>query len=46
MCSWEYLVHGIDKVMNELEQGMNMQLYMGVYTFVVSKNPVLLFISY
>ncbi|CEJ84164.1 Putative Cullin family protein [[Torrubiella] hemipterigena] len=32
--TWDYLVHGINKVMNELEQGMNMQLYMGVYTAV------------
>lgn len=29
---WKYLEHGISRVMNDLEQGIDMQLYMGVYT--------------
>lgn len=29
---WKYLVHGINRVMNDLEKGIDMQLYMGVYT--------------
>ncbi|KGQ08339.1 Cullin-1 [Beauveria bassiana D1-5] len=32
--TWKYLVHGINRVMNDLEQGIDMQLYMGVYTAV------------
>ncbi|KAJ4164719.1 hypothetical protein LMH87_006381 [Akanthomyces muscarius] len=32
--TWKYLVHGINRVMNDLEKGIDMQLYMGVYTAV------------
>lgn len=31
---WTYLVGALDKVMNDLEHGMDMNLYMGVYTYV------------
>ncbi|KAG8360998.1 Cullin-1 [Fusarium venenatum] len=32
--TWTYLQAGIARVMNELEQGIDMQMYMGVYTAV------------
>lgn len=31
---WTYLQAGISRVMNDLEQGIDMQMYMGVYTLV------------
>ncbi|EHK21347.1 uncharacterized protein TRIVIDRAFT_170804 [Trichoderma virens Gv29-8] len=32
--TWKYLEDGITRIMNDLEQGMDMQMYMGVYTAV------------
>ncbi|ENH73830.1 Cullin-1 [Fusarium oxysporum f. sp. cubense race 1] len=32
--TWTYLQAGISRVMNDLEQGIDMQMYMGVYTAV------------
>jgi len=32
--SWNYLQAGITRIMNDLEQGIDMQMYMGVYTYV------------
>ncbi|ODA76238.1 hypothetical protein RJ55_08083 [Drechmeria coniospora] len=32
--SWNYLQSGIKRIMTELEQGIDMQMYMGVYTAV------------
>ncbi|KAF5610047.1 Cullin 1 [Fusarium subglutinans] len=32
--TWAYLQAGISRVMNDLEQGIDMQMYMGVYTAV------------
>lgn len=29
---WTYLQVGITRIMNDLEQGIDMQMYMGVYT--------------
>ena len=29
---WAYLQSGITRIMNDLEQGIDMQMYMGVYT--------------
>ncbi|KAL6923556.1 hypothetical protein FSHL1_000805 [Fusarium sambucinum] len=40
--TWTYLQAGIARVMNELEQGIDMQMYMGVYTL---RCPQLLHIS-
>ncbi|OAA47830.1 cullin-1 [Metarhizium rileyi] len=34
MATWQYLQSGITRVMNELEKGIDMQMYMGVYTAV------------
>lgn len=31
---WTYLQAGISRIMNDLEQGIDMQMYMGVYTYV------------
>lgn len=31
---WNYLQAGISRVMNDLERGIDMQMYMGVYTYV------------
>jgi hypothetical protein len=35
-CRWKYLEDGITRIMTDLEQGMDMQMYMGVYTYVTS----------
>ncbi|EXV04931.1 cullin family protein [Metarhizium robertsii] len=32
--TWHYLQSGITRIMNELERGIDMQMYMGVYTAV------------
>ncbi|GJN80940.1 hypothetical protein PLIIFM63780_004470 [Purpureocillium lilacinum] len=32
--TWNYLQAGITRIMNDLEQGIDMQMYMGVYTAV------------
>jgi cullin 1 len=32
--TWQYLEAGISRIMNDLEQGIDMQMYMGVYTAV------------
>jgi cullin 1 len=32
--TWAYLEAGITRVMNDLERGIDMQMYMGVYTYV------------
>ncbi|KPM42388.1 Cullin-1 [Neonectria ditissima] len=32
--TWTYLQAGISRIMNDLEQGIDMQMYMGVYTAV------------
>lgn len=32
---WQYLEAGISRIMNDLEQGIDMQMYMGVYTCVL-----------
>ncbi|KAH0496769.1 hypothetical protein TgHK011_004116 [Trichoderma gracile] len=32
--TWKYLEDGITRIMTDLEQGMDMQMYMGVYTAV------------
>ncbi|KAG8425506.1 ubiquitin ligase (cullin) of SCF [Metarhizium acridum] len=32
--TWQYLQTGITRIMNELERGIDMQMYMGVYTAV------------
>ena len=35
---WTYLQAGISRVMNDLEQGIDMQMYMGVYTCVTLRD--------
>ncbi|KAK7432684.1 ubiquitin ligase (cullin) of SCF [Neonectria magnoliae] len=35
--TWTYLQAGISRIMNDLEQGIDMQMYMGVYTYVVPR---------
>ncbi|KKA28916.1 hypothetical protein TD95_002500 [Thielaviopsis punctulata] len=32
--TWRFLENGIDRVMNDLERGMTMQIYMGVYSAI------------
>ena len=32
---WAYLQAGIARIMHDLEQGIDMQMYMGVYTCVL-----------
>ncbi|KAL2891555.1 Cullin 1 [Ceratocystis lukuohia] len=32
--TWKFLEVGIDRVMNDLERGMNMQIYVGVYSAI------------
>ncbi|KAF3176529.1 hypothetical protein TWF106_003486 [Orbilia oligospora] len=32
--TWQYLENGISKIMNDLQQGMDMKAYMGIYTAV------------
>ncbi|CEI40418.1 unnamed protein product [Fusarium venenatum] len=39
--TWTYLQAGIARVMNELEQGIDMQMYMGVYTLVAFDSHLL-----
>lgn len=34
--TWKYLEDGITRIMTDLEQGMDMQMYMGVYTAVIT----------
>ena len=41
-CRWTYLEAGITRVMNDLRQGIDMQMYMGVYTYA-SPQPALHF---
>lgn len=39
--SWNYLQAGITRIMNDLEQGIDMQMYMGVYTYGFPFHPSL-----